>query len=304
MSFQPITAGRPKFPQDPFSTGLVDEPAADWRTVIPVRLSLLDDFPHHPFHVADDEAMGLLVDSIREQGVRDPVLVRRLPAGRYQIVSGHRRCHAARRAGLESVPCLVVDVDDDEATILMVDANLQRPNLTISERAVSLRQKYEAMKHQGARPGQSPVPGSSRRALADAQGTSEATIRRLVSIGGLDEDILALVDEDRIPLQTAYRLSQQEKPLARRAVRVFRRCGQRRMSGRVLDAIASTLQDDPTGEETLLARRTDRILARREQDKPTLRVSIPTHLIPAEHRKDPSAWLIGLIASSREQGAA
>ncbi len=285
MSFQPIATGRPKFPQDPFSTGLVDGPAAGWRTVIPVRLSLLDAFPHHPFHVADDEAMGLLVDSIREQGVRDPILARRLAGGRYQIVSGHRRCHAARRAGLESVPCLVVDVDDDEATILMVDANLQRPNLTVSERAVSLRQKYEAMKHQGAHAGQ----GSSRR---------------LVSIGGLDEDILTLVDEDRIPLQTAYRLSQQEKPLARRAVRVFRRSGRRRMSGRVLDAIASTLQDDPGGDEATLARRTDRILSRREQDKPTLRVSIPAHLIPAEHRKDPSGWLIGLIASSREQGAA
>lgn len=208
MSFQPITAGRPKFPQDPFSPILVDGPAAGWRTVIPVRLSLLDAFPHHPFHVADDEAMGLLVDSIREQGVRDPILARRLAGGRYQIVSGHRRCHAARRAGLESVPCLVVDVDDDEATILMVDANLQRPNLTVSERAVSLRQKYEAMKHQGAHAGQ----GSSRRLLARTDGTSEATIRRLVSI--------------------------------------------------------------------------------------------PAHLIPAEHRKDPSGWLIGLIASSREQGAA
>lgn len=301
MSFQPIVTGRPGgLAQDPFSTGLVDGPAAGWRTVIPVRLSLLDAFPHHPFHVADDEAMGLLVDSIREQGVREPLLVRRAGGGRYQIVSGHRRCHAARRAGLESVPCLVVDVDDDEATILMVDANLQRPDLTVSERAVSLRQKYEAMKHQGAHAGQ----GSSRRLLARTDGTSEATIRRLVSIGGLDEDILTLVDEDRIPLQTAYRLSQQEKPLARRAVRVFRRSGRRRMSGRVLDAIASTLQDDPGGDEATLARRTDRILSRRADGKPTLRVSIPADLVPVEHRKDPSGWLIGLIASSREQGAA
>ena len=114
-------------------------------------ISKLVPFSGHPFKVRDDEEMEKTVDSIKQFGVLNPVIVRPMDNGLFEIVSGHRRCHASALAGLDSVPGIVRNLDDDEATILMVDSNLQRETILPSEKARAYKMKYEAMKHQGER---------------------------------------------------------------------------------------------------------------------------------------------------------
>ena len=116
-----------------------------------LKLSDLVPFKNHPFKVKDDEDMDKTVDSIRQFGVLNPVIVRPQENGTYEIVSGHRRCHASELAGLEEIPAIVRNLDDDAATILMVDSNLQRETILPSERAFAFKMKMEAVKHQGER---------------------------------------------------------------------------------------------------------------------------------------------------------
>ncbi|MBO4678230.1 MAG: ParB/RepB/Spo0J family partition protein, partial [Lachnospiraceae bacterium] len=135
---------------DIFSTA--EERAEKEATVEHVQqldISKLVPFSGHPFKVRDDEEMEKTVDSIRQFGVLNPVIVRPMDNGLFEIVSGHRRCHASALAGLESVPGIVRNLDDDEATILMVDSNLQRETILPSERAWAFRMKIEALRHQG-----------------------------------------------------------------------------------------------------------------------------------------------------------
>ena len=120
-------------------------------TVKELKLSELVPFKNHPFKVRDDEDMEKTVESIEEFGVLNPVIVRPVESGGYEIVSGHRRCHAAELAGLKTVPAIVRELDDDAATILMVDSNLQRETILPSERAWAFKMKYDAIKHQGHR---------------------------------------------------------------------------------------------------------------------------------------------------------
>ena len=116
-----------------------------------IPLSVLHAFEGHPFRVVDDEEMQKVVDSVKEFGILTPLIARPDPYGGYEIISGHRRLHASELAGLESVPVIVREMDDDEAIICMVDANLQRENILPSERAWAYRMKLDAMKHQGKR---------------------------------------------------------------------------------------------------------------------------------------------------------
>lgn len=170
-----------------------------------IPVSLLHAFPSHPFKVMDDDAMAALCSSIEHDGIHTPLLIRRLPSGDLQIVSGHRRAHAARILGLSTVPALVVTVDDDTATIMMVDANLNRPRLLVSEQAKSMRARYEARIHQGIKHGDN--PGTTADKLAKQYKTSEATIRRLVTLGKLPDEILDLVDKKRISEKLARSLT-------------------------------------------------------------------------------------------------
>ena len=116
-----------------------------------ISLKQLESFKNHPFKVIDDEAMLRTTESIVQFGVLTPLIARPLENGRYEIVSGHRRAHAAELAGLSEVPVIVRDLDDDQATVLMVDSNLQREEILPSERAFAYKMKMEAMKHQGSR---------------------------------------------------------------------------------------------------------------------------------------------------------
>lgn len=173
----------------------------DTEQVTEVELSKLYDFKDHPFKVLDDEAMAELIESIKEKGVIVPALARPFKDG-YELISGHRRKHAAEAAGLSTMPVMVREMTDDEAVIAMVDANLQRPEILPSEKAFSYKMKFDAMKHQG-KSGE----GSTAENVGAASGDGISQVRRYIRLTFLISDILELVDTGRIALGPAVELS-------------------------------------------------------------------------------------------------
>ncbi|MCD8322941.1 MAG: ParB/RepB/Spo0J family partition protein [Oscillospiraceae bacterium] len=179
-----------------------------------IPISELHPFEGHPFRVVDDEAMTRTVESISQFGVISPLLVRPDPDGGYEIISGHRRCHAAEQVGLETLPVIVREMDDDEAIIAMVDSNLQRETILPSERAWAYKMKLDAMKHQGARTDLTSVqvaqksPGkTSRQLLGEQVGQSQDQIRRYVRLTNLIPELMDMVDEKKIAFNPAVELS-------------------------------------------------------------------------------------------------
>ena len=179
-----------------------------------IRLSALVPFKEHPFKVVDDEAMLRTTESIAQYGVLTPLIVRPLEDGSYEIISGHRRAHAAELAGLTEVPVLVRRMDDDAATVLMVDSNLQRENILPSERAYAYKMKLEAMKHQAGRPTQenySQVGNNSGKLsseeMAEELGTSKNQIFRFIRLTNLIPEVLDMVDQKQISFNPAVELS-------------------------------------------------------------------------------------------------
>ena len=168
-------------------------------------------FKDHPFRVQDDEEMENAVKSISQYGVLTPLIARPRPEGGYEIISGHRRQHAAQLAGLETVPVIVRDMSDDAATILMVDSNLQRENILPSERAFAYKMKMEAMKRQGIRTDlTSPQIAAKFRSddsVAKAQGISGDTVRRFIRLTYLVPQLLNMVDQRMISMSPAVELS-------------------------------------------------------------------------------------------------
>ena len=179
-----------------------------------IRLSALVPFKEHPFKVVDDEAMLRTTESIAQYGVLTPLIARPLEDGSYEIISGHRRAHAAELAGLTEVPVLVRRMDDDAATVLMVDSNLQRENILPSERAYAYKMKLEAMKHQAGRPAQenySQVGNNSGKLsseeMAEELGTSKNQIFRFIRLTNLIPEVLDMVDRKQISFNPAVELS-------------------------------------------------------------------------------------------------
>ena len=194
------------------SGSAADAAAKEKRTEMP--LSDLHPFEGHPFKVLDDELMEQTVESIRQIGVVSPLIVRPDPEGGFEILSGHRRLHAAQLAGLETVPVIVKEMDDDAAIIFMVDSNLQRENILPSERAFSYKMKLEAMKHQGERGdltsgqvGQKSVGTVSRDIVAEQAGDSSRNVQRFIRLTNLIPEILDMVDEKKIAFNPAVELS-------------------------------------------------------------------------------------------------
>ena len=179
--------------------------------VVRIPLAELHPFPNHPFHVRDDEAMQNTVDSIREYGVLTPGIVRPCEDGGYEIVAGHRRKHGSELAGLSDMPCIVREMDDDTATILMVDSNIQREDILPSERAQAYKMKMEALKRQGARSDlTSPQLAAKFRAddeVAKAAGVSGDTVRRFVRLTELQPELQQMVDDKKIAMTPAVELS-------------------------------------------------------------------------------------------------
>ena len=194
------------------SGSAADAAAKEQRTEMP--LSDLHPFEGHPFKVLDDELMGQTVESIKQIGVVSPLSVRPDPEGGFEILSGHRRLHAAQLAGLETVPVIVKEMDDDAAIIFMVDSNLQRENILPSERAFSYKMKLEAMKHQAGRPSKendSQLGNNfgklSSEEMAEELGTSKNQIFRYIRLTNLIPEILDMVDEKKIAFNPAVELS-------------------------------------------------------------------------------------------------
>ena len=195
---------------DLFST---EESRADAQRekVVEIPLSELHPFKGHPFKVKDDEAMMETADSIKQYGVLVPAIARPDPEGGYELVAGHRRHRASELADKETMPVIVRDLDDDAATIIMVDSNLQRESLLPSERAFAYKMKLDAMKYQGVRVDlTSSQLGTKLRAdeiLAQQAGSSRNQIQRYIRLTELIPELLDMVDEKKIALNPAYELS-------------------------------------------------------------------------------------------------
>ena len=191
------------------SGSAADAAAKEQRTEMP--LSDLHPFEGHPFKVLDDELMEQTVESIRQIGVVSPLIVRPDPEGGFEILSGHRRLHAAQLAGLETVPVIVKEMDDDAAIIFMVDSNLQRENILPSERAFSYKMKLEAMKHQGERgdltSAQVGPKSWAAQVVAEEAGDSKSQVKRYIRLTNLIPEILDMVDEKKIAFNPAVELS-------------------------------------------------------------------------------------------------
>lgn len=180
-----------------------------------IPISQISDFPEHPFKVKQDEAMLEMAESVRQYGVLVPGLVRQLEDGSYQMVSGHRRKLASELAGRDTIPCIVRDLTDDEAVIIMVDSNLQRERVLPSEKAFAYKMKLDAMRRQAGRPSkENGVPlghhfqqGKSREILADNSPDSNTQIQRYIRLTNLIPEILDMVDDGRIAFRPAVELS-------------------------------------------------------------------------------------------------
>ena len=180
-----------------------------------IPISQISDFPEHPFKVKQDEAMLEMAESVRQYGVLVPGLVRQLEDGSYQMVSGHRRKLASELAGRDTIPCIVRDLTDDEAVIIMVDSNLQRERVLPSEKAFAYKMKLEAMRRQAGRPSkENGVPvghhfqqGKSRELLAANSPDSNTQIQRYIRLTYLLPEILAMVDDSKIAFRPAVELS-------------------------------------------------------------------------------------------------
>lgn len=176
-----------------------------------IPLELIDDFPDHPFKVRDDEDMMQLVESVKERGVITPATVRQKEDGRYELVSGHRRKRACELAGFETLRSEIVDLNRDEATILMVESNFQRSETLPSEKAFAYKMRLEAMKRQAGRPTKNnlvPVGQNySREELAAQSGESQTQIQRYIRLTNLVPELLEFVDEGRIKMRPAVELS-------------------------------------------------------------------------------------------------
>ena len=177
-----------------------------------IPLELIDDFPDHPFKVRDDEDMMQLVESVKERGVITPATVRQKEDGRYELVSGHRRKRACELAGFETLRSEIVDLNRDEATILMVESNFQRSEILPSEKAFAYKMRLEAMKRQAGRPRKenvSPVGTNLRtdEQIAQETGDSRNQIHRYVRLTNLVSELLEFVDEGRIKMRPAVELS-------------------------------------------------------------------------------------------------
>ena len=184
------------------------------RKVRDIPIELIDDFPDHPFKVIENEDMMELAESIRNRGVLTPTVVREKEDGRYEMVSGHRRKNACQLIGLETIPAEVRELDSDDATLYMVESNLQRSVILPSEKAFSCKMQLEAMKRKAGRPSKNGAPVEhnlkglkSREVLAQQIGESSEQIRRYIRLTDLIPEILQMVDDGKIALRPAVEIS-------------------------------------------------------------------------------------------------
>ena len=174
------------------------------REITEIAIAELYDYKNHPFKVLDNEQMKELKDSIRENGILNPVLVRRIKKG-YEIISGHRRKHAAELLGMEKIPVIIKELTDDESTVLMVDSNIQREEILPSERAFALKMKMEALSHQGT--SRHHVEKLSCEEVGESSGMSGRQVQRYIRLTELLPELLEMVDQKKLPIMLAVEIS-------------------------------------------------------------------------------------------------
>lgn len=193
-----------------------------------IEIRRIHAFPNHPFKLLDDEKMDTLVDSIRENGILNPVIVRPDQSGNYEMISGHRRLHAAKIVGLKKVPAIVKEMSDDEAIIKMVDANIQREEILPSERAFSFKMKMEAMSRQGQRndltSGQN-VPKLTSDVIGEENGMSGRQVKRYIRLTELIPELLECTDNKKIGLVMAVDLSYLDEQVQKWVYEYFKENG-------------------------------------------------------------------------------
>lgn len=238
--------------------------------IVEIPLTELFPFRDHPFKVVDDDRMRETAESVREYGVLVPAIARPLDGGGYELVAGHRRKRACELAGLETMPVIVRDLDDDAAVIIMVDSNLQRENILPSERAKAYQMKYEAIRHQGQRSdltsGQVVQKSqSSLEKVAEGSGEGYKTVQRIMRLTNLVPDLMDMVDERKVAMNPAYELSflkpeEQEQlvetmetcqstPSLSQAQRLKKFSQEGKLSGDVMEAIMSEEKKPPQDKE-------------------------------------------------------
>ena len=195
--------------------GVVGEESA-----MEIEIYKIHPFKDHPFHVVDDDRMKRLVDSIRENGILVPTIVRSIGNDEYEMISGHRRMHAAQKLGMERIPVIIREMSDDEAIVKMVDSNIQREELLPSEKAFAYKMKMEAMKRQAGRPSNNSGQNDqnlrgtvSRDLLAEESGESSRQVQRYIRLTELIPDILDYVDKKRIQFTVAVEISYIDKEI-------------------------------------------------------------------------------------------
>ena len=202
----------PKITLDSLFTTQEQRDEAKLEKVIDIKINEIDDFPNHPFKVIDNEEMEQMKESVIENGVLVPALVRQKEDGRYEMISGHRRKFASQLANKDTIPCIVRDLSDDEATIIMVDSNMQREEILPSERAFAYKMKIEAMSNQGKRTDLETSSQVGKRLnayeeLADETGESRNQIHRFIRLTNLIPELLEKVDNKDIAFNPAVELS-------------------------------------------------------------------------------------------------
>lgn len=238
-----------------------------------IDIDLIDSFPNHPFYVEDDENMEKLAEHIKEYGVLHPVLVRRSLSGRYQMISGHRRCYASKKAGKESIPARILNISEEEATILMTDANfLQRDNMKISEKAKAYRMKYDAIKSQGVK-----GSGNSLETMGENTKESAKTVQRLIRMSYLNDDLLYMADSGKIALLPGVELSylnEEEQKMVVEALRITNKSISKDQATRIhkadnltMDIILDILRVQPKRSFTLKNEQIDQFFTSDEDNE-------------------------------------
>ena len=243
---------------------------AQRKKIVEIPLTELFPFRDHPFKVVDDDRMRETAESVREYGVLVPAIARPLDGGGYELVAGHRRKRACELAGLETMPVIVRDLDDDAAVIIMVDSNLQRENILPSERAKAYQMKLEAIKHQGKKleatsPQVGEKSGWAVSQVAEEAGQSRSQVQRFVRLTNLVPDLMDMVDERKVAMNPAYELSFlkpeeqvqlvetmetcQSTPSLSQAQRLKKFSQEGKLSGDVMEAIMSEEKKPPQNRE-------------------------------------------------------
>lgn len=266
--------------------GVVNEESA-----MEIDIASIHPFAGHPFKVVDDEKMQDLVESVRENGVITPVLIRPTAGNQYEMISGHRRMHAAELAGLSTIPAIVRDMTDDEAVIAMVDANIQREELLPSEKAFAYKMKLEAMKHQGERAditsGQNDqkLKGAiSRDILAEQVGESSKQIQRYIRLTELIPELLNLVDNKKLQFTVGVDISYIDKVIQKWIYEYIRDNGF--IKPNQITALRKQLETETVSQNFMISIFNNAIAPKKTNRKITLSEKKLTKYFPPEYSQE------------------